>query len=158
MVSLDEHIKNYRAYYETQFTKFTHAFAIPMLILSLLIFFSWVRIDFATHWQIDIGWLIILGLVIYYLRLSVSLGILMAVLLGLAAWLADWVAGDKLNLINIIIFLLLFIPSNILIIYGHHHEKQHANVKKNLYHLSIAPLLLVVDLLGTLGVKRFKTK
>lgn len=155
MTPLKEHVKNYHAYHETGLAKFTHAIAIPLLILSLLIFFSWLRIDFATHWQISIGWLIIFGVVIYYLRLNLGLGILMAILLGLMAWLADWIAGDKPTTTSIIIFLALFIPSNCLIFCGHRHEKRHATVKKNLYHLSIAPLLLIIDLLSALGIKRW---
>ena len=158
MKSLNEHIKNYHAYHETRFIKFTHLLAIPMLLLSLLIFFSWLRIDFATHWQIDIAWLIICGIVIYYCCLHLGLGILMAVLLGLLSWLADWIAGPSPDIFSITIFLILFIPSSVLIFYGHHRERRHANVKKNLYHLSLAPLLLVIDVLTMFGVKRFRVK
>ena len=155
MTSLNEHIKNYHAYHETQLTKWTHFLAIPMLIFSLLIFFSWLRIDFATHWQIDIAWLIVFGMVIYYCFLHFGLGILMAMILGLLSWLADWIAGSSPDILNTSIFSILFIVSNILIIYGHHHERRKTNVKKNLYHLSLAPLLLVIDILTILGVKRF---
>lgn len=153
MTPLKEHVKNYHDYHETRFTKYTHAVAIPMLILSLLIFFSWLRIDFATHWQIDIAWLIVFGIVIYYCVLHFGLGLIMAVLLGLLSWLADWIAGAKPDALSITIFLILFIVSNFFILYGHHHERHHANVKKNLYHLSIAPLLLLIDLLTSLGIK-----
>ncbi len=155
MKSLEAHIAKYNEYHTTKFTKATHAIGIPFLGVAVLMFLNWFSIDFATNWQISFSWFYLLISLTYYFCLNSKISLVAIIILIPITYLATVLANPVPNAISILIFLALLIFGASLIYIGHHHEKKRAHCPISLYHFQIAPLLLIIDLLKVLHLKKY---
>src|SRR3954465_9635609 len=92
MKSLEDQMGIYAAYHQDARNKATHFIGVPIIVLSLYIPLSWLRIDIGG-WAITVATL--LGGVggAYYLVLDVTLGLAMLVVFAALAWLGQQIAG-----------------------------------------------------------------
>ncbi|CAI1854923.1 Mpo1-like protein [Serratia ficaria] len=92
MRNLEDQLAAYAAYHRDARNIMTHFIGIPMIVISLLALLSRPSLgDAGLPLSPAIGVVIVLAF--YYLRLSVSLGLIMSLLLVCFAWFGAWAAS-----------------------------------------------------------------
>lgn len=90
MRKLEEQLAAYAAYHRDARNIVTHFIGIPMIVISLLALLSRPLLG---GLPLSPAIAVVIVLAFYYLRLSVSLGLIMALLLACFAWFGAWVAS-----------------------------------------------------------------
>ncbi|RUO58738.1 DUF962 domain-containing protein [Pseudidiomarina insulisalsae] len=152
MKTITDHLAEYAAYHRDQRNILTHLAGIPMIVIAIQILLS------RPYWTFD-GWFITPAVVVavlaslFYLKLDLTMGVLMAVLLALtvllgnevaslttAAWLS-WGIG-------------LFVVGWIFQFIGHYFEGRKPAFVDDLMGLAIGPLFVVAEVVFKLGGKK----
>jgi uncharacterized membrane protein YGL010W len=134
LFNLNALFQDYSENHQTQGNKITHLIGVPLIVLSIIMFLTPVKLFTLFTVQITLAELIIFLLSLYYIRLDKWLGRLMLIcLLGLdaiALWHHHiWSASG------------FFVGGWILQFIGHGlFEKRAPSFSKNLIHLLIGPL------------------
>lgn len=146
MKTLSEHLIQYAHYHRDQRNIYTHFAGIPLIVIALfsLLSFEIVAGITATH-------LLLVGSLLFYFRLSLTMGLVMLVfslscyalalqlvaLNGTAAWLGSSVA--------------VFVLGWVLQFIGHYFEGKKPAFVDDLVGLLIGPLFVMAELLFLLG-------
>ncbi len=150
MKTLKEQVDIYASYHKNPYNRLTHYFGIPVIIFSILLFFSWFRHP-SLPWWLNASLLFTIAVFIYYLLLDKTIAIIMAVIVTPLLILAFWVSLLSWKL-NISLFLSLFIGGWILQFIGHTvFEKRKPAFTDNLIQLLIGPLFFVIEILKKFG-------
>ncbi|CAI1059437.1 Mpo1 family 2-hydroxy fatty acid dioxygenase [Serratia entomophila] len=92
MRKLEDQLAAYATYHRDARNIVTHFIGIPMIVISLLVLLSRPSLgDFVL--PLSPALVVVVVLAIYYLRLSVSLGSIMVLLLACFAWFGAWAAS-----------------------------------------------------------------
>ncbi|MCX8064980.1 MAG: DUF962 domain-containing protein [Candidatus Hydrogenedentes bacterium] len=152
MKTLAEQVKFYGDYHKNPYNRLTHYFGIPIIIFSILLLLSWIRLPDTPFWLN--GALVFIVLVsIYYFLLDWRVSILMATLVAPIFFLASYVGSGTWKL-NITLFLVLFLGGWTLQIIGHSvFEKRKPAFTDNLVQLLIGPIFFVLEILEKFNVK-----
>ena len=148
MKTLDQHLAQYAAYHQDRRNVATHFVGIPLIILGIV--FALSTVSFAVgESNITLAWIVSLAACIYYLKLNLSYGILMLVLLmGACAWGADVASMDH----SLWIALAAFIVGWIFQFVGHIWEGRKPAFFDDLMGLLIGPLFVLYEFLLLLGL------
>lgn len=149
MKTLQQQLTNYALYHRSKRNILTHFVGIPSIVYAALCLFSRIPI-LKDPVHITGASLAVVATSIYYLRLSFSLGLLMAVLLSLLTVAAAPVAS--LNFASwLSISIATFVVGWILQFIGHYYEGKKPAFVDDLMGLIIGPLFVVVEVLFLLG-------
>lgn len=126
----------------------THFLGIPMIVLALVALLARVPLPLAGASLADVA---VLLAVLYYLRLSLGLGMCMVVFMLLMLWGGTWLAALPQR------FWLggcaaLFVVGWLCQFVGHAYEGSRPAFVDDLTGLAIGPLFVVVEWLGLLGL------
>ena len=147
MKPLEEQMGFYAAYHQDRRNKLTHFIGVPVIVLSLMIPLSWVKVEPVS------AALVITGiLVAYYLVLDVPLGLAMLVVMGALLWLGQLIA-ELGALWGWIWFGVLFVGGWILQLVGHVFEGRKPALADNLFQIFVAPIFLAAEVFFALGYK-----
>lgn len=147
MKSLIEQVKFYGEYHKNPYNRLTHYFGIPIIIFSILLLFSWIRLPNAPFW-FNGALLFIVIVSIYYLLLDWRIFVLMGTLVFPLFLLASYIGSYSWK-INLPLFLVLFIVGWTLQLIGHSvFEKRRPAFTDNLIQLLIGPVYFVLEILG----------
>lgn len=152
MKSLDEQLAFYAEHHTKPITQYTHMVGVPMIILGLLVFFSWIRLDFFSTLQISLAWLLILATLIYYLLLNKKIAGIMAVIFIPLTLIATWWTGPRPTSASFIAFLVLFVGGWIVQFIGHGFEKKKPAFFSALIQTLIAPIFILIEICALCGV------
>jgi uncharacterized membrane protein YGL010W len=147
MKPLEEQMGFYAAYHQDRRNKLTHFIGVPVIVLSLMIPLSWVKVEPVS------AALVVTGiLVAYYLVLDVPLGLAMLVVMGALLWLGRLLAelGAPWGWIW---FAVLFVGGWILQLVGHVFEGRKPALADNLFQVFVAPIFLAAEVFFALGYK-----
>jgi uncharacterized membrane protein YGL010W len=147
MKPLEEQMGFYAAYHQDRRNKLTHFIGVPVIVLSLMIPLSWVKVEPVS------AALVVTGiLVAYYLVLDVPLGLAMLVVMGALLWLGQLLAelGAPWGWIW---FAVLFVGGWILQLVGHVFEGRKPALADNLFQVFVAPIFLAAEVFFALGYK-----
>ena len=147
MKPLEEQMGIYAAYHQDRRNKLTHFIGVPVIVLSLMIPLSWVKVE-----PVSAALVITAILVAYYLVLDVPLGLAMLVVMGALLWLGQLIAGLG-ALWGWIGFGVLFVGGWILQLVGHVFEGRKPALADNLFQIFVAPIFLAAEILFALGYK-----
>ncbi|MBQ4833181.1 DUF962 domain-containing protein [Pseudoalteromonas sp. MMG010] len=150
MKTLQQQLGNYGLYHRSKRNVMTHFIGIPLIVFAIICLLA--RLEFvSTQFSFNAAHIVMLAFVFYYVILSVSLGLMMAVLLFLLTILAQPIAHLSFSLwlctsIGIFIFgwLLQFI--------GHFFEGKKPAFVDDLIGLVIGPLYVLAELLFIFGL------
>jgi uncharacterized membrane protein YGL010W len=137
----------YAAYHQDARNKATHFLGVPVIVLSLMIPLSWLRIE-----PISAAMVVTAALLAYYLLLDIPLGLAMCVVMAALLWLGQTIA-DQGALIGWVWFGVLFVGGWILQLVGHVFEGRKPALVDNLFQIFIAPLFLAAEVFFALGYK-----
>ncbi|MDF2530414.1 MAG: conserved rane protein of unknown function [Gammaproteobacteria bacterium] len=151
MKTLAEQMGFYQLYHEKLLTKVTHLIGVPLLVFSFFIPLSWIKLGIPNVFQIDLAWLALAALSIYYLRLNFKIGISAAVVLGLLGWLAGLFSQYQPNWLGFGAFLISLVFGVALQFIGHIIEGKKPALADDLSQIFIAPIFLWTEVLFMLG-------
>lgn len=141
-----EKARGYAKYHTETVTKITHFVGIPLIVFSLMILCSFIKISVPLYFEpTSLSWFLMIATVVYYCRLNWKLGICTAPLLILFNYLADLIAYSGPTKGAVEVFFLLFVFGWIAQLAGHFYEKKRPAFLDNFAHVFIAPLFLVAE-------------
>jgi uncharacterized membrane protein YGL010W len=151
MKTLVDHLGQYAEYHRDRRNIFSHFIGIPMIVVAVAELLSRPGWDIAGLW-LSPALLTALAAGLFYLRLDLRFGLLMAALLGLCLW-----AGAALAQQNTPLWLSaglgLFVVGWILQFIGHYYEGRKPAFVDDLMGLVIGPLFVVAELGFLLGLR-----
>ncbi len=150
MKTLLDQLSNYADYHRSERNITTHLIGVPMIVLALMVLLSrptWVVNDLALSPAV----FIVVVLLLYYLRLHIAMGLIMAALLVSGLFLSAWVAtlDDAIWLASGVGgFLLGWVIQFV----GHYFEGRKPAFFDDVMGLAIGPLFVVAEVLFKLGL------
>jgi uncharacterized membrane protein YGL010W len=150
MKTLLDQLSNYADYHRSERNITTHLIGVPMIVLALMVLLSrptWVVNDLALSPAV----FIVVVLLLYYLRLHIVMGLIMAALLVSGLFLSAWVAtlDDAIWLASGVGgFLLGWVIQFV----GHYFEGRKPAFFDDVMGLAIGPLFVVAEVLFKLGL------
>jgi len=153
MKTLTDQLSQYAAYHRDRRNILTHFVGIPMIVLAVAVLLA--RPVFA-HWgavALSPATAVTLASVLYYLRLDVRLGVVMAVLMALCLWIAQAVAAQSTGT-WLVVGIGLFVVGWVIQFIGHYYEGRKPAFVDDITGLIIGPLFVVAEVGFLLGLRR----
>lgn len=147
MKTLQAHLVNYACYHRDLRNIHTHFVGIPLIVLAVAVLLACLPLGsglLALH-------PVLLGAILFYLRLDLTLGALMAVVMLLAGWAGMAIAALPLG---VWIGLALFVAGWVIQFVGHAYEGRKPAFVDDLVGLLVGPLFVVAEWLFLLGFYR----
>ena len=152
MQSISDMLGTYAAYHRHPSNRLTHCFGIPLIVFSLLLALSLLRIP-QGNFELTCAGILILVVMPWYLRLDAPLALTVLAFLLPMLFVADALA-TTLPLSNTLWWSGgLFIGGWALQLWGHAIEKRRPALTDNLLQIFSAPLFLVSELAFALGLR-----
>ena len=144
MKSLAHQLSNYAEYHRDRRNVATHFIGVPMIVFAVVVLLSRVGFEIGG-WRLTPATLAVAATLYYYLRLDRRLGLVMAVLLGLALWGADVFArGSSIEWLGAGVG--LFVIGWLFQFVGHIFEGRKPAFFDDVMGLLIGPLFVVVEM------------
>ena len=149
MRSFVDHLSNYGAYHRDRRNIATHFIGVPMIVFAVCILLS--RPGFSVGGvALSPAWLVAALTALFYLRLNLIYGVVMAAELALLVWLASQVAaGSTASWLGWGIG--LFVVGWVIQFVGHLYEGRKPAFVDDLVGLIIGPLFVTVEAAFLLG-------
>ena len=151
MKTLEEQMGFYAAYHQDPRNKATHFVGVPVIMLSLFIPLSWLRLELGGV-TVTGAILLAAAVLAYYLMLDVPLALAAAVVTAVLVYVGDLIAQQPMS-VGITWFLVLFVGGWILQLIGHSFEGRKPALIANLFQIFIAPIFLCAEVFFALGYK-----
>ncbi|MBV8030791.1 MAG: DUF962 domain-containing protein [Betaproteobacteria bacterium] len=151
MKTLEDQMSVYAAYHQDSRNKASHFVGVPMIILSLFIPLSWLKLE-AGPFAITGAIVFAAAVLLYYVFLDAVLAIATAVFTALLLVAAEWIAGRG-AIAGWVAFAALFVVGWIVQLVGHAFEGRKPALVDNLFQILIAPIFLCAELFFALGYK-----
>jgi len=149
MKTLQQQLGQYGLYHRSKRNILTHFFGIPLIVFAVLCLFARIEIPI-TNFLINAAQIVVFASVVYYLTLSVSLGLIMAIILVLFSAGAALVAQlPVLNWLSISIG--IFVVGWVLQFIGHYFEGKKPAFVDDIVGLIIGPLFVLAEALFLMG-------
>jgi len=150
MKTLQQQLGNYGLYHRSKRNVLTHFLGIPLIVFAVLCLLSRIGIELGSI-SINGGQLIVVATVIYYLLLSVSLGLIMAVILSLLLVAAQPIAAFEFSP-WLYISIGVFVFGWVLQFIGHYFEGKKPAFIDDVTGLIIGPLYVTAEFLFLVGL------
>ncbi|MCP2075537.1 UNVERIFIED_ORG: putative membrane protein YGL010W [Pseudomonas lini] len=151
MKSLVDHLSQYAAYHRDPRNIASHFIGIPLIFVAVAVLLS------RPGWPMGAillspALLVAAASAWFYLRLELRLGVLMTVLLGLAVWLGQTLAGQSTS-VWLGSGLGMFVVGWVIQFVGHYYEGRKPAFVDDLTGLIVGPLFVVVEAGFLLGLR-----
>ena len=147
MRPVDRYFGEYGAYHRDPRNEATHALGIPMIVLAIVMWLSNVPLGQIGGFAIDLAWVMIATVAVFYVRLHVGLGLAMTIVLAAFHLLGVRALGG-----NVWIATGLFVIGWALQFVGHAYEGKRPAFLRNGVHLLVGPMWILGRLLAHIGV------
>lgn len=153
MRTLSEQLTQYAAYHRDRRNILTHFVGIPLIVLAVAVLLARPVLG---HWggvALSPATAVTLLAVLYYLRLDLRFGLVMAALMALSLWFAQSVAAHGTAL-WLALGLGLFVLGWVIQFVGHFYEGRKPAFVDDIVGLLIGPLFVVAEAGFLLGLRR----
>jgi len=151
MKTLVDHLGQYAEYHRDRRNIFSHFIGIPMIVVAVAVLLSRPGWEVAGLWASP-ALLTALAAGVFYLRLDLRFGMLMAALLGLCLW-AGAALAQQSTLVWLSGGLGLFVVGWVIQFIGHYYEGRKPAFVDDLMGLVVGPLFVVAELGFLLGLR-----
>nr|WP_199040372.1 Mpo1-like protein [Dyella sp. ASV24] len=149
MKTLEDQLASYAAYHRDSRNIATHFVGIPMIVVAVAVLLSRPVLEVAGF-PLSPAVVVVALLALYYLRLSLGLGLLMTALLALAVWFGAWVAGlPRSTWLGVGVG--GFVVGWVFQFVGHYWEGRKPAFVDDLTGLAIGPLFVVTEAIFMAG-------
>lgn len=151
MKSFVEQARMYKSYHTKPITIYTHYIGIPLVLLSLIMFFGCIKVIIPGIFATDLGWILSGVLLFYYFVLEWRLALVCLpffLLLLYIAYLFNYAGPSSTAMIAFIVCFVLGWGFQLL---GHFFEGNRPALMDNFTQAFIAPLYIVAELAFQLG-------
>lgn len=148
-------MKNYHHYHNKSWTIYSHFLGIPLVTFSVLLFFSWFQLSL-SHWMtINLAWLGIIILSIFYIRLDRAIGIVTTLAMILLGILVNYCSPIGPTFKSFMLFIVTFILGWAFQLIGHAIEGRKPALLDNFVaSVFIAPLFIIAEIFFRCGFKK----
>ena len=151
MKTLVDHLGQYAEYHRDRRNIFSHFIGIPMIVVAVAVLLSRPGWDVAGLWTSP-ALLTALAAGLFYWRLDLRFGLIMALLLALSLW-AGAALAQQTTLVWLASGLGLFVVGWIIQFIGHYYEGRKPAFVDDLMGLVVGPLFVVAELAFLLGLR-----
>lgn len=153
MKTLTDQLSQYAAYHRDRRNIHTHFVGIPMIVMAVAVLLA--RPVFAQWGGVALSpaTLVTLATVLYYLRLDLRLGVVMAGLMALCLWFAQAMAAQA-TATWLAVGIGLFVVGWVIQFIGHYYEGRKPAFVDDIVGLIIGPLFVVAEAGFLLGLRR----
>lgn len=153
MKTLTDQLSQYAAYHRDRRNIHTHFVGIPMIVMAVAVLLA--RPVFAQWGGVALSpaTLVTLATVLYYLRLDLRLGLVMAALMALCLWFAQAMAAQA-TATWLAVGVGLFVVGWVIQFIGHYYEGRKPAFVDDITGLIIGPLFVVAEAGFLLGLRR----
>ncbi|QGH43589.1 DUF962 domain-containing protein [Pseudomonas veronii] len=156
MKSLVDHLSQYAAYHRDPRNIASHFIGIPLIVVAVAALLSRPEWPLAGLW-LSPALIVALLAAWFYLRLELTLGVLMSVLMGLSVW-----AGHVLAAQSTPVWLSggigMFVVGWVIQFVGHYYEGKKPAFVDDVSGLIVGPLFVVAELAFLLGLRHEVSK
>ncbi len=153
MRNLSEQLSQYAAYHRDRRNILTHFVGIPMIVLAVAVLLARPVLAQWGAVALSPATLVTLLTVLYYLKLDLRLGAVMAALMALSLWFAQAVAAQT-TAVWLSVGVGLFVVGWVIQFVGHYYEGRKPAFVDDLVGLVIGPLFVVAEAGFLLGLRR----
>jgi uncharacterized membrane protein YGL010W len=141
----------YAAVHRDWRNKATHFVGIPLIVFSLLLLLSLWRFELGgREWTISLA--VAIAAVLGWMALDLGLGIVMALIMAIAWFAAEALAGALSSASAVwMAFIVLFVGGWALQFIGHHYEGKRPALLQNIFQAFIGPIFLVAEAMVVMG-------
>ncbi|MCA0403131.1 MAG: DUF962 domain-containing protein [Proteobacteria bacterium] len=147
MKSFIEQARFYKAYHQKPVTRYTHFVGVPLIILSLMIFFGFIHIVVPGLLDFSLASPLTIAILIYYFFLNWRLGLAVIPLFVVLYLLAMLISRHGPTSTALWFFFLTFILGWFLQFLGHYFEGKRPAFVDNVWQALVAPLYLTAEIL-----------
>ena len=152
MKTLVQHLAQYASYHRNTRNVITHIVGIPIIVVSVAALLARLTLD-VNGVTLSAAMLMAAASIVFYLRLDLGLGLLMAVLMS-----GSVVIGHDIAALPMMQWLLVsvgsFVVGWIIQFIGHYFEGRKPAFVDDLSGLAIGPLFVTVEVMFLLGLRR----
>lgn len=145
MKSFIEQAQGYVAYHENQTTRYTHMVGTPLILFSLMILLGFVHVVIVGVLEVSLANIAGLVLLLFYFRLNWRLALVLTPIFIFLLWIATFFSRHGPTSFGLWSFILIFLIGIVLQFTGHLLEEKRPTLVDNLWHVFIAPLLIVAE-------------
>jgi uncharacterized membrane protein YGL010W len=153
MKTLTDQLSQYAAYHRDRRNIHTHFVGIPMIVLAVAVLLARPALLQWGGVVVSPATLVALASALYYLRLDLRLGLVMAALLALGLWFAQTMAAQTTGL-WLAVGLGLFVVGWVIQFIGHYYEGRKPAFVDDIMGLAIGPLFVVAEAGFLLGMRQ----
>lgn len=153
MRNLSEQLTQYAAYHRDRRNILTHFVGIPMIVLAVAVLLARPVLAQWGAVALSPATAVTLLTVLYYLKLDLRLGAVMAALMALSLWFAQAVAAQA-TAVWLTVGVGLFVLGWVIQFVGHHYEGRKPAFVDDIVGLVIGPLFVVAEAGFLLGLRR----
>jgi len=152
MKTVTDQLANYAAYHRDPRNIATHFIGIPMIVVAVAMLLSRPALGHVGGVALSPALAVTLLTALYYLRLDLRLGLLMAALLALALAAGQWAAAQSTGL-WLTLGIGLFVVGWVFQFIGHYWEGRKPAFVDDLMGLVIGPLFVAAEAVFALGLR-----
>lgn len=154
MLSLAAHMNIYRQQFTKPITKLLQYITVPLIYFSVLIFLGWIHVAVPNLFSINLAWLSIMGLLVYYYILDIPFGVVMTVIFIILGLLADLISQPAITGIAFVVFLVLLVVGVTLLLISHMIEGKKPALLQVFSQLHVAPMFLIAQVAFKHGYRK----
>jgi uncharacterized membrane protein YGL010W len=152
---LNQLARAYGQFHQSKTNKILHMIGVPMVIASLLMMTDWFTISFLTHGSVQLSWLLIAAITIYYFQIDKKVALSMLGIFVVLNLFMILIALPMLTKTKIITAIALFVIGWILNFIGHGIEGKKPAFLHNVMQTLIAPIFITQEIAGLFKIKLF---
>jgi uncharacterized membrane protein YGL010W len=152
MKTLVDHLAQYAAYHRDQRNILSHFIGIPLIVVAVAVLLSRPGFELLGLW-LSPALLVALVAGVFYLRLDLRFGLLMALLLVLSLWAAAGLAVQS-TVVWLSSGIGLFVIGWIIQFVGHYYEGRKPAFVDDVMGLVIGPLFVAAEAAFLLGLRK----
>ncbi|WP_422910757.1 DUF962 domain-containing protein [Pseudomonas sp. MAC6] len=152
MKTLVDHLAQYAAYHRDQRNILSHFIGIPLIVVAVAVLLSRPGFELLGLW-LSPALLVAMAAGVFYLRLDLRFGLLMALLLVLSLWAAAGLAVQS-TAVWLIGGIGLFVIGWIIQFVGHYYEGRKPAFVDDVMGLVIGPMFVAAEAAFLLGLRK----
>ena len=150
MKTFVEHLSTYAEYHRDSRNIMTHLVGVPVIVFAVMVLLSRPAFELAG-WMVTPTHLLFALTILFYLRLNLAFGVIMALLMGAGLYGAGQLAALSTSM-WLITGVGLFVGGWIVQFIGHYYEGKKPAFVDDLVGLLIGPLFVTAEVLFMLGM------